>query len=231
MIRAIGVKLKDLALAIIWKDLKREFRSRETISTMVMFTLLVVFGFRFAFAGASLSAGLMASIIWSIFLFAGLFALFNSFAKEKDTHCIEGLLLCPEDRGAIYLGKMISTLILVLVVEFIGIIIMEVFFRFAILVYWSSLLPILFFGTAALVSVGTAVSAISVQTRSREMVLPVLLIPLVLLTVIVPAVTATSGILAGESLFTYMESLNILIGFTVIYIALALMIFEEVVVQ
>ncbi|MFB6217366.1 MAG: heme exporter protein CcmB [Candidatus Aenigmatarchaeota archaeon] len=223
--------MMDFTFAIVWKDLKREFRSKETFATMLMFILLVIFGFRFAFLGKTITAPIIASIIWGVFLFSGLFTLFNSFAKEKDTRCFEGLLLCPGDRSAIYLGKMISTLILTYIVELIGIVMMEVFFPVDILVHASALLPILFLGTAALVSVGTIISAISVRARSRQTVLPVLLIPLILLTVIVPAVSVTTGVLTGKSLFSYSGSINTLIGFTVVYIAIALMIFDEVLVR
>lgn len=199
--------------------------------TMLMFILLVIFGFRFAFEGEAFGPELMASIIWGVFLFVGLFALFNSFAKEKDTRCLEGLLLCPGDRGAIYLGKMISVMIQIYMIELVGVGMMEVFFEFEISVNWPSLLLILFLGTAALVAAGTIISAISVGAGRREMVLPVLFIPLVLLTVIVPAVSLTSGILAGGSLSAYSEYLNVLVGFSVIYVALGLMFFDEVMVR
>lgn len=223
--------MKDLILAIIWKDLKRELSSKETSVTMLMFILLVIFAFRFAFGEEPLGPELIASIIWSAFLFAGLFTLFNSFAKEKDTRCLEGLLLCPGDRGAIYLGKMISNLIQVYILEAIGIGMMEVFFRFEIFARWPLLFFILFLGTLALVAVGTITSAISIRARGREMVLPVLFIPLVLLTVIVPSVSLTSGVLAGGSLSTYSGYLNVLGGFSVIYVALALLLFDEVIIR
>ncbi|KXA88667.1 hypothetical protein AKJ40_02200 [candidate division MSBL1 archaeon SCGC-AAA259M10] len=198
---------------------------------MLMFALLVILAFRFAFGDGDVKPNQISSIMWSTFLFTGLFALFNSFSREKDTQCLEGLLLCPGDRGGIYLGKMISTLIQIYVVELFGVAMMEIFFQFEFLTHVFPLLVILFIGSIALVSAGTIISAISVSADNRELVLPILFIPLVLLTVVVPVVSTTSGVLSGDPLSLYSDYLELLVGFSVIYIALALILFDEVIVR
>ncbi|KXA90768.1 hypothetical protein AKJ57_03750 [candidate division MSBL1 archaeon SCGC-AAA259A05] len=194
-----------------------------------MFALFVVMAFRFAFGGGEVGPNIISSIMWSTFLFTGLFVLFNSFSREKDTQCLEGLLLCPGDRGDIFLGKMISTLIQIYFVELVGVIMMEMFFQFRIFSYILPLLVILFIGSLALVSAGTIISAISISAGNRELILPILFIPLVILTVIVPIVSTTSGILSGDSLSLYSNYLELLVGFSIVYVTLALILFDEVI--
>jgi heme exporter protein B len=111
---------------------------------------------------------------------------------------LEGLLLCPVDRGAIFLGKTLSNLVLVFMVDVLSIAFFALFFSYDFNGNTASVVGIAFLGTMTLVIVGTLVAAISVNSRAREVLLPILLIPLIAFTVIVPSVSATKKAIAGE---------------------------------
>ena len=104
--------------AIIWKDLKTEWRTRENLSAMLVFSLLVILIFNFSLeldlqARESMAGG----VLWATFIFAGTIGLNRSMAVEKDRGCLDGLLLAPVDRSAIFVGKAIGNLFFMLVVE------------------------------------------------------------------------------------------------------------------
>ncbi len=114
---------------IVWKDLTLELRTKEILSSMFVFTLLVVVIFSFAFQGEKTDVQRLSSgILWVAFTFAGVLGLSRSFIFEKDEHCLEGLLLSPVDRGSIYLGKMLANFIFMVIVEAIIFPIFAVFF-------------------------------------------------------------------------------------------------------
>jgi heme exporter protein B len=191
------------SLHLAAKDLRIELRSKEMLSAMFLFSLLMVLAFRFAFDD-SVSSGslpmedLASSALWICFSFAAIVGMHTSFAKEKDRETLEGLLLCPVDRGAIFLGKTLSNLVLVFMVDVLSIAFFALFFSYDFNGNTASVVGIAFLGTMTLVIVGTLVAAISVNSRAREVLLPILLIPLIAFTVIVPSVSATKKAIAGE---------------------------------
>src|SRR5512137_56493 len=191
------------SLRLAAKDLKIELRSKEMLSAMFLFSLLMVLAFRFAFDD-SMSSGslqmedLASSALWICFSFAAIVGMHTSFAKEKDRETLEGLLLCPVDRGAIFLGKTLSNLVLVFIVDILSIAFFALFFSYDFNGNASSVIGIAFLGTLTLVLVGTLVAAISVNSRAREVLLPILLIPLIAFTVIIPSVSATKKAIAGD---------------------------------
>ncbi len=184
------------ALQIAAKDLKVEFRSKEMISATFLFSLLIVLAFRFGFSNTveSRDVGmpeLAASALWVCFSFAAILGMYSSFAKEKDRETLEGLLLAPVDRSELFLGKAFSNLAVVFIVDVLSIAFFGLFFSFDFGGQTASVVLLALLGSLSLVFVGTLVAAISINTRAREVLLPILLIPLIAFSVIVPSVEAT----------------------------------------
>ncbi len=219
----------DSILTIAWKDILSEFRSRETISSMLIFCLIVVIIFNFMFEpGSNLVKEMVPGILWVAITFAGILGLNRSFIYEVDQGCLLGLLLCPVDHYLLYLGKMIGNFFFMVIMEIIIIPLMIVFFNLDILAILLPLLLILLLGTLGFAAVGTLLSAISVNTRAREILLPILLFPIAI-PILLAAVKAT-GSLINEGTFTSAQSwIKILAGFDVIFLVISSLLFEYVV--
>lgn len=216
-------------LTIAWKDILSEFRSRETISSMLIFCLIVVVIFNFMFEpGSSLVKEMVPGILWVAITFAGILGLNRSFIYEVDQGCLLGLLLCPVDHYMLYLGKMIGNFFFMVIMEIIIIPLMIILFNLDILDILLPLLLIVLLGTLGFAAVGTLLSAISVNTRAREILLPVLLFPIAI-PILLAAVKAT-GALINEGTFASAQSwIRILTGFDVIFLVISSLLFEYVV--
>jgi len=147
-------------------------------------------------------------------------------AIDKDRGCLDGLLLAPVDRSAIYFGKVISNLAFMLIVELIVLPVYSVLY--SVNLFQPGLLLVILLGSIGYVGVGTLLAAMSVQTRTRDILLPILLFPVVI-PVILAAVKASSGFLTGADWEEILLPLNLLIAYDVIFIALAFMVFDSVV--
>lgn len=214
-------------LAIIWKDLAAELRSRELVSAMLVFALLVIFIFNFALElDAQARATVTAGVLWVTFTFAGTIGLNRSMAVEKDRGCLDGLLLAPVDRSAIYFGKMLSNLAFMLLMAVIILPVYSLFYN--INLFNPGLLLVILLGSLGYVTVGTLLASMAVQARTRDILLPILLFPVVL-PLLVAAVKASTVVLAGQPLADALAYLNLLIVYDVIFIAVAFMIFDFVV--
>jgi heme exporter protein B len=214
-------------LAIAWKDLAAEFRSRELLSGMLVFALVVIVIFNFALElDLSTRRTVTAGVLWVTFAFAGTLGLNRSMAVERDRGCLDGLLLAPVDRSAIYFGKMVSNLAFMLLVEAIILPIYSVLYNVNLLE--PGLILVILLGSLGYIAVGTLLSAMAVQTRTRDVLLPILLFP-VALPVLISAVKASTGFLQSLPLSDIMPWLNILIVYDIIFIAVAYMVFDFVV--
>ena len=164
--------------AIVRKVLAAEWRSRELFTSMLIFSLLVLLIFNFALElDPTTRSNVTAGVLWVTFTFAGTLGLNRSMAVEKDRGCMDGLLLAPVDRSAIYFGKAISNLVFMLVVEVIVLPVYSVLYNANL--FQPGLLIIILLGSIGYVAVGTLLSAMAVQTRTRDVLLPILLFPLV----------------------------------------------------
>ncbi len=211
------------ALAIAMKDLKVELRSKEMLSAMFLFSLLMVLAFRFAFSDAISSGSanlgdLAAAALWICFSFAAIVGMHTSFAKERDRETLDGLLLAPVDRSSVFLGKALSNLTIVFAVDLLSIAFFALFFDFDFGGHSAEVIGVALLGTMALVLVGTLVAAISVNARAREVLLPVLLIPLIAFSVIIPSVTATKSAIAGD-ISAATGQLQIIVAFALVFAA------------
>ena len=213
--------------AVIWKDLTAEWRSRENLSAMLVFALLVILIFNFALELDIQSQDYLASgVLWSTFIFAGTIGLNRSMAVEKDRGCLDGLLLAPVDRSVIYFGKAIGNLIFMLIVE---IIILPVYsFLYGVALFQPGFLLIVLLGSIGYIAVGTLLATMVVQVRTRDILLPILLFPLTL-PVIIAAVKASQGFLQLLPLAEVSSWINILVVYDLIFCAAAFMLFDFVV--
>lgn len=214
-------------LAVLWKDVRAEIRTKDIFSAMFVFALLSVVIFQFAFdLRIDNVRQVVPGVLWVSITFAGVLGLNRSFVLEKDKGSLEGLLLTPVDRGAIYLGKMLANLVFILVVEVFIIPLSSVFFNVPL--WLPEILLVVVLGTIGFAAVGTVFSAMSVNTRAREVLLPILLLP-VIVPVLIAGVRVTGGILDGESLGDLSNWLQLLIAFDVLYLAASFLTFDVVV--
>jgi heme exporter protein B len=215
--------------AIIRKDIITELRTKELITSMLTFSLLVTVIFSFAFG---FSTGLVRlaipAMLWITFSFAGVLGLSRSFALEKEGKAVLGLLLTPTDRSIIYFGKMISGTIFVFIAGMIIVPMFVIFFNLAFLPTFLPLMPVVFLGSLGFVAVGTLFSAMAVNTRLREVLLPILLFPIII-PLIVSAVKLSGLVLDGKPLSDGASALQLLIAFDIIFLAACAVVFEYVI--
>lgn len=214
--------------AIVQKDLAAEFRSRELLSAMLVFSLLVIIIFNFALElEPEARHAVAAGVLWATFAFAGTLGLNRSMAIEKDRGCMDGLLLAPVDRSAIYFGKTISNLIFMLIVEAFVLPVYAVLYD-EMTLFQPGFLGIILLGSIGYISVGTLLSTMSAQTRMRDVLLPILLFP-VTIPVLLAAVKASGGLIAGAEWSEILTPVSILVAYDLIFIAVPFMFFDTVV--
>lgn len=213
--------------AIIQKDIRAELRTKDIFSSMFVFALLSVIVFNFAFELRVPSMKMVTpGIVWVAVSFAGTLGLNRAFVIEQDKGSLAGLLLAPVDRAAIYFGKMLGNLIFILVVEAILLPLVMIFFNLSLLT--PPHLLVLFLGTFGFAAVGTVFSAMAVNTRAREVLLPILLFP-VLLPVLVAGVKMTGALLDGEAFSSIGNWLQLVILYNIGFTVLAYLTFGFVV--
>jgi heme exporter protein B len=212
--------------AIVHKDLSLEKRSREMLSSMFVFALIVILVFSFSFELRVERVEQVApGVLWVAISFSGMLGLARSFVQERDQGCLDGLLLCPIDRGTIYLGKVLSNLCFATLAELI---LVPLYLTLFDLPFRLLLVPVLFLGTLGFSAVGTLVSAMSVHARAREVMLPVLLFPLVM-PAIIAAVSLTAGILDGQPWGEIRHWLELLVAFDLVFLFVSYVAFGTVV--
>lgn len=216
-------------LAIVWKDVVAELRTKEMFSAMFVFAVLVVVIFNFAFdlrVSGERIREVAPGALWVAFAFAGVLGLNRAFVLEKDRGCLEGLLLAPVDHTAIYFGKLLSTVLFMLVVEALTLPVFTAFF--GVNLFDLRLVAVIVLGTLGFAGVGTILSAMTAQTRAREVLLPILLLP-VAAPVLIAAVKITAGVLDGLAASEMANWWELLVAFDLIFPAVAFMTFDYVV--
>lgn len=220
--------LKQLA-AIIWKDMVTEMRTKELFSSMFIFALIILAIFNIAFGfSTELIPAAAPAILWISFTFAGVLALGRSFAMEQEGGAITGMLLTPVDRSVVFIGKMAGNVVFVFIVELILVPIFVVFFNLPLWGSMPELVAVIGLGTVGFVAVGTLFSAMAANTGLREVMLPILLFPIII-PLIVSSVRLTEAIIAGKGLGSSMGSLQVLIAFDIVFVAVCSLVFEYVI--
>jgi len=214
-------------LAIMRKDIIAELRTREVIVSVLVFALLVIVIFNFAFgADRTTMEAVAPGVLWVAFAFAGVLALNRTFIPEKDNGCLEGILSCPVSREAIYLGKMLAAFLFMLAVEAVTLPVFALLFNLPVLSPPIIITTIL--ATIGFVAVGTLFSALAVNTRAREMILPLLFLP-VAVPVIISAVKASTLALAGQGWGDILSWLQIIVAFDAIFLVVSYLIFNFII--
>lgn len=212
-------------MTILWKDVLLETRSKDIVISVLVFALLVIVVFNFAISPTPLTVMLVApGVLWVAITFGGVLGLNRSFALEKDGGNIHGLMMAPVGRDVIYFGKMLGNFLFMVVVEVLIFPVFAVMYNFSLLM--PGLIPIALLTTLAIASVGTVFSAMAVNTRSREVMLPVLFFPVVV-PAIVAAVEASASVLQGDAGFT--RWLPFLAVFDAIFLVVSPIVFQFVV--
>ncbi|MCA9484636.1 MAG: heme exporter protein CcmB [Nitrospina sp.] len=214
--------------AIVWKDFLTEFKTRELFSSMFVFAVLVILIFIFS-VDLSLvnSEEVGPGVLWVAVIFAGTLGLNRSFTLEKENSGLQGLLLAPIDRAAIYFGKMLSNLIFFLVMEAFILPVFMVFFNIDLLSNLGPLLLVLLIGTLGFSALGTLLSSLSSNLKTREIMLPLLLYPL-MVPIAIGAVRLTEQVLTGGALGDMMNWVGLILCFDVIYLAVSIMTIDHI---
>ncbi len=177
--------------AIVWKDLQIEKHTRQIISVMAMFSLVTVIMFNFALeTNLAAARDVATGLLWATILLAGTLGLNRTMAIERENQTMEAILMAPVSRSAIYLGKVVSTTLFVLALEAIMVFMFIIFFNKP---FWRPMvLLVLFLGTIGYMAAGVLITSMTIQTRTREVLLPVLLLPLSLPLVLPAAMTVAA---------------------------------------
>jgi heme exporter protein B len=212
--------------AVARKDLLIELRSRDVLSSAVVFTLLVLLIFNFAIdLTGDVVRAVAPGVLWVTFIFAGMLTLGRTFARERERGALQGLMLAPIDRGGLFVAKLFVNLILLGVVEVFALPAFVALYNLT--VRPGALLAVVALGTLGFAGVGTLFAAVAANTRAREALLPLLLFP-VLVPVIIGAVKATGESLVGAAA-DGPPWLSLLAAFDAIFLALGYALFEYVI--
>ena len=210
-------------MAMLRKDLVRELRTREMLVSMFLFVMLamVIFHYAYGVHGANLTF-LTGGMLWTVFIFVALLGFNRSFAQEKDEDCLDGLLLCPVDRVTIFLAKMSGNLIFLLIIQALAVPIFSLFFiKNSFAGHLPALIVVMLLADLGLCVLGTLLAAISMNTRARDLLLPIIFMPLTV-PVLIGATTATTGIFAhGEGFAQLGGKLLFLAAFDAIFMVAA----------
>jgi len=213
--------------ALLWKDVRLELRTKERVSSLFVLALLIVLVFVFALSPEQAQgAEVSAALLWVTLLFAGMLSLQRAFLIEQERGCLSGLLLCPFDPSTLFLAKLLGNVLFLTLVEMI----VTPLTLLLLGVQWSwSLLAlplVLFLGIVGFSALGTLFAAIAVRTRAREVLLPLMLLPL-LVPLLIAAVKVTGALLAGTEWSSVW--LRVLLAFDVIFVVTGWLIFAQVV--
>jgi heme exporter protein B len=215
------------ALAIAGKDLRTEWRTKESLNASVSFALVILVLFSFAFdLDREERLAISGGLLWLVYAFAGALIVNRSFARELPNDCLDVLIASPAPGWAIFLGKAIACFFLLVIVELVSLPIFGLFYNINLTASLPWLLLVIALATWGITVVGAALSAVTVNVRLRELMLPVLLYPL-MIPLLIGAMELTTGLLNGNAV---LSDLRLLIVFDVMFTSLALYLIEFILV-
>jgi heme exporter protein B len=216
------------ALIVAWKDLVVERRSKETLNALLFFSLALLFVFQFTLGpDRERLAAVLPGVLWLGFILSGVLGLGRTFLVERDNDCWEALLLAPGDKSAVYVGKLAASLVLMLVVEAIVLALFTLFFNVDLWPVLPGLALVIVLGTLGIAAVGALFAAMTAQVRTRELLFPVLLLP-VLVPVLLGTVKATEALLLREPLTSVAHWWQLLVAADVVYVVVGLLTFDVI---
>jgi heme exporter protein B len=214
-------------LTIAGKDLRSEFRTKEALNASIAFSVVVLVLFSFAFDPTSdqvqeFSGGL----IWLVFSFAGTLVLNRSFSRETQNDCLDGLLAAPIAASSLFLGKSLANFLLLMMIELVSLPVFGLFYNVRWARQLAALFGVLLVGTWALTVIGTFFSALTVNLRIRELMLPMLVYPL-MIPALMAAMTLTTGLLNGVPIAAGdMIWVRLLVAFDIVFTRLSVFLFD-----
>lgn len=214
-------------VAIISKDLRAEIRARELVSVMALFALLSILVFSFALEldkGAREEA--VSGVLWVTLIFASVLGFNRSMAQEREQGALDALLLAPVSRAAIFVGKLLGNFIFTLIVGLALLPLMTALYGMDLLDGWIFATTAL--GIFGFATIGTLLATMTVQTRAREALLPIAMLPIIL-PLLLTAVRATKSILGGAPATEWQGPLGMLVAIALIYLVLCLLLYEYIV--
>jgi heme exporter protein B len=219
------------SLFIAGKDLRAELRTKEAINASLAFALVILVLFSFAFDPLEdQTRALSGGLLWIVFAFAGTLVLNRSFARELPNDCLDALIAAPISGAALFIGKALANFVLVLAVELVSLPVFGIFYNVRWTVQIWPLLLVLVLGTWGLTVIGTIFSALTVNIRLRELMLPLLIYPM-MIPALMAAMQLSTHLVGGQALAGDVTVwLKLLVGFDVIYTALSLVMIETVLV-
>ncbi len=221
-------------VTLLRKDLQREFRTKDMLSSMGIYALLVLVVYGAALSQTARQFDVLqmsGGLLWALIVFTSLLGLNRSFSHEKENGCLEGIMLVPLDRSVVFLAKATSNLLFLLVVE---VVVLPLFYFFFLTTTqpastWPMLLLPLLVGTIGIAGIGTLLSTITVNTRGKDVLLAVLFIPLVY-PLLYACVSATTVVVAGGDIEgVYLNALLLAAGYDVIMVLLSWVLYDFVV--
>jgi heme exporter protein B len=213
---------------LVFKDLKLDARRAENFFSMLFFSITILLIFAFALPQKQATQiDILSGVFWIAFLLSGLLSLNKAFQLEKENGCIEAILVSPVSRGAIFLGKMLGTVIFILIVQGLVIPIFGILFHSVVFSHFASILFLGFLAAIGFASLGTLLAGLTTDIRFREILLPILLFPLVV-PLLLACVKITQSLLAGEGFVGAGDWLRLLVGFDLIFLIVSFLTFEFV---
>ncbi len=216
-------------VAILRKDLRVEFRTKEVFNSSAVFALLVIVTFSMAFEPTSDEArALSGGLLWVAFAFAAMLGLSRTFAREVPNDCLQGLRMAPVSASAIYTGKLLSNVAFLGLIEVIVLPVFGLFFNVPLWPVAPQLLLVVLLGSWGLSAIGTTFAAIATSIRLRELMLPVLLFPIELPLILYLVESTTVLITGGDAIIELGTWLRMALGFDIIFTVLSLFLFEYI---
>ena len=214
-------------LAVAGKDLRLELRSRERVLSMALFAVLVAVVFSFALDPTLRARNIAGAMLWITILFAGLLGLGRSFSLELEQDALSGLLLAPLEREALYLGKFLANLIILLTIEAVIFPVYALFFGLGLGGSLAGLILLVVLASVGFIALGTLFSAVAAHTRLGDTLLPILLLPL-LLPVVIFAAGGTQRLLIGRPFAEVIPGIKVLLAFDLIFLIVGTLTFGSV---
>jgi len=217
---------------LVWKDLRVEFRSREILYTMAFFAAMIVLIFSFAFIKeGQVVDGVVPGILWAAIVFGGTLGLSRAFDRERESDTMRALLLSPTSRTAIFLGKAIGIAVFILVVEVVVVPMVALLFGAPLFRDPHLLIATLLLGTFGFAVVGSVFAAMLLRTRSRDVLLPVTLYP-ILVPLLIAGTKSTAGLLEVAPNYSAIYFwIKFLLVYDAIFVVVALGTFESLVIE
>jgi heme exporter protein B len=216
--------------AILRKDLMLELRSKDVLTSTFLFSVMALVVFYFAFSPNIKDLTLVAAgMLWVAVLFTSLLGLNRSFVHEKEEECLDGLLLSPVDRPVIFVAKFAGNFIFLMVLEVVIVPIFSLFFLKGLAVSgWLGLVLILLLGNIGMCAVGTLLATISANTRAKDLLLPILYLP-VMMPFMMQVVSYTNAVFVGKGAGDMTSWLYLIAGFDIIFLLAGYALYDFVI--